>query len=343
LKYLARSGVEIAYWPIGQPSASDAETANLIKACMEKRSCFNHLSPSLRIWHQNDMAQHIGSGKRLGFPIFELNRFTDVEKIHLESLDNIIVCSQWAKKIVEEEVPSMKYKIGIAPLGVDREIFYPTKNNNKEKTVFLNVGKWEVRKGHDILIEAFNSAFEKKDNVELWMMNHNPFLNEEQEREWLSLYLNSKLGSKIKIIHRAQTHEEVAAIMNQADVGVFPSRAEGWNLEALEMMSLGKEVILTGYSAHTEFANESNSRIIDIDETEDAYDGIWFHGQGEWAHMGEPQFDQLVENMIRTHKEKSQTPSMEIKNKEGIITAKKFSWENFSNKIISFCGMMKGF
>ena len=86
------------------------------------------------------------------------------------------------------------------------------------------------------------------------------------------------MHSRIRILPRLNTHEDVAVIMSQADVGVFPSRAEGWNLEALEMLSMGKHLIITDYSAHTEFCNKDNSRLIQIDEMEDAHDGIWFHG-----------------------------------------------------------------
>ena len=166
------------------------------------------------------------------------------------------------------------------------------------------------------------------------MMNHNPFLNEEQEKEWHHLYLNSPLGKKVKILPRVETHSEVANIMRNADVGVFPSRAEGWNLEALEMMALGKEVILTNYSAHTEFANDYNSRLINIEETEDAYDGIWFHGQGEWGSIGDKQINQLVTHMRECHEIKSS-----VNNKEGVYTAEEFGWNNCSRKIMEASGL----
>jgi hypothetical protein len=42
------------------------------------------------------------------------------------------------------------------------------------------MGKWEVRKGHDILVELFNDAFMSTDDVELWMCNHNPFYTKEE-------------------------------------------------------------------------------------------------------------------------------------------------------------------
>ena len=94
-------------------------------------------------------------------------------------------------------------------------------------------------------------------------MCDNPFIGEGNQN-WQNLYKNSKLGSKIRMIPRQKTHQDVMSIMRQADCGVFPSRAEGWNLELLEMMALGKDVIATNYSAHTEFCNENNCRLIEI-------------------------------------------------------------------------------
>tara|TARA_R100001509_G_scaffold165339_1_gene146488 strand:- start:510 stop:1565 length:1056 start_codon:yes stop_codon:yes gene_type:complete len=326
LKGLVRNGCKVSYWPIGQPTAHTEEDAEIIRACMSNRELFNKDAPSLRLWHQHDMAEHIGAGIRVGFPVFELDTFSDVEKHHLSSLDKIIVCSHWAKQVVEKEIPNSH--VYVAPLGVDRSIFTAQEPEHKETTVLLNIGKWEIRKGHDVLVEAFNKAFTIEDDVELWMMNNNPFLTEEQESEWHRLYLNSPLGRKIKIMPRVNSHAEVAQVMRQSDVGVFPSRAEGWNLEALEMMSMGKQVILTNYSAHTEFATNQNSELIEIDETELAYDGIWFHGQGKWATIAEPQVNQLVESMKKCYEKKRKI------NENGISTSDKFSWSYSAKQIM---------
>jgi glycosyltransferase involved in cell wall biosynthesis len=110
--------------------------------------------------------------------------------------------------------------------------------------------------------------------------------------------------------------------MRQADCGIFPSRAEGWNLGLLEMLSCGKPCITTNYSAHTEFCNKENSFLIDIGEFEPAYDGKWFFGQGSWAKMGQKQIDQCIEYMRHVYRNKI------ITNTEGIKTAEQFSWTN---------------
>ena len=76
------------------------------------------------------------------------------------------------------------------------------------------------------------------------------------------MYKGSGLGNKIRMIPRQKTQNDVYNIMIQTDCGVFPARAEGWNLELLEMMACGKQVIATNYSAHTEFCNPDNCRLI---------------------------------------------------------------------------------
>jgi len=330
VKYLSKIA-KVSLWPIGNPEIS-AEDSAVLQECVFNTSLPNFTAPCLRIWHQHDMSQFVGRGAKIGFPIFELDSFTPQEIHHLKSLDKIFVCSSWAKKIIVDALEKNHYRFSVIPLGVDRNIF-PETASNRTETIFLNVGKWEIRKGHDVLVEAFNRAFNEDDDVELWMMCHNPFYDVEENREWQTLYKNSKLGSKIRIIPRQQTQKEVYNIMAQSDCGVFPSRAEGWNLEALEMMSCGKQIIATNYSAHTEFCNDSNSLLIDIDSKEDAFDGKWFKGQGKWAKIDDKQIS-CISNHMREIYEKKKL-GKDLKNKEGVKTAKEFSWENTANKIVS--------
>jgi glycosyltransferase involved in cell wall biosynthesis len=140
------------------------------------------------------------------------------------------------------------------------------------------------------------------------------------------------LGEKIRIIPRQESQQDVYQVMSQADCGVFPARAEGWNLEALEMLACGKQVIATNYSGHTEFLNEENSLLVDISELEDAQDGIWFKGQGQWAKIGDEQIDQIAEHMKSIHKLK-QSDELNI-NQAGIDTSKEFSWDATVQKIM---------
>ena len=246
--------------------------------------------------------------------------------------DKIFVCSKWAKDIVQDQISSTDEMVDVIPLGVDRSIFNENNNVSRPQTIFFNCGKWEVRKGHDVIKECFEKTFTANDNVELWMMCENPFLGD-KNNEWINYYKNSLLANKIRFIPRQKSHRDVYNIMRQVDVGVFPVRAEGWNLELLELLSCGKHVITTDYSGHTEFINNSNSRIIEIDKLETAQDGVWFHGTGEWAELGSRQKDQLIEHMRQLHNQK--VNSELNTNLAGIETAIKFSWENTAREILN--------
>lgn len=333
VKALAQK-TNVALWVIGQPQVTCSEDARIVSACIKNAHKFNPLDTCLRIWHQHDMAQFAGRGQHIGFPIFELDEFNEIEKHQLGTLENIFVCSQWAKDVILNNISISESNVHVIPLGVDRDIFrYEPSENENETTVFFTCGKWEIRKGHDVLVEIFNEAFSANDNVELWMLCNNPFLSPQEEDLWHKLYLNSKLGSKIKLVSRLDTQEQVYNIMKDTDCGLFFSRAEGWNLELLEMMSCGKSVIATNCTAHTEFCNQDNSYLINISEYEMAYDGQWFHGNcGKWATIGREQKDQAIEYMRLIHKLK-QSGSLSD-NLMGIHTAKQYTWENTSNEII---------
>lgn len=319
----------VALWVVGNPEVTTQQDADIIRKALGEAAIPKFDDPCLRIWHQHDMSQFVGKGMHIGFPFFELDKFREQEKLHLNHLDRLFVSSQWAKDVAKEQLFLKETDIRVAPLGVDSEVFKPVDLKEEEKTIFLNCGKWEIRKGHDILVNMFSKAFEIDDDVELWMMTNNPFLTEKEDSEWKKMYLNSKLGDKIKFIDRQTTHEEVYNIMCKTTCGVFPSRAEGWNLELLEMMSCGKQVIATNYSAHTEFCDNDNAMLVEIGELEPAYDGKWFHGKcGSWAKITNTEQDIIIDMLRAVH-------ANHRFNKEGVETGKQFSWRNTAKSILS--------
>lgn len=342
LKGLVKTGNNVALFPINM-EIQNQDDVPILQESMNRQDFYDCTAPSIKIWHQNRLAECVGKGQRIGFPIFELDKFTDVEKHHLGNLDKIFVCSRWAKDVIAQN--NLKTPTFVVPLGVDRSIFNETvptnpKINevlcnciNDETTIFLHMGKWEVRKGADKIVEWFNRAFTSEDNVHLIMACHNPFPDrngKEINSQWNVLYKNSKLGEKITIMPRLQTQKDVASLMQFVDCGIFPARAEGWNLELLEMMAIGKYVICTNFSGHTEFVDYNNARLIDVPDLELAYDGIWFFEQGYWGSLEKAE-DQAIAHLRDVH---NQIRLGNNKNIAGIETSKKFSWENTAKSII---------
>ncbi len=330
LKY---TGHEPALWPIGPVEVEREVWKPQLARMVERRNLYDRLAPSLRIWHQLDLAQHVGKGKHVALPIFELDRFNQTEIHHLDSQDLILVASRWARDVIHRS--DIRTPVKVVPFGVDNDIFSSTRvyQNDAGITRFLNIGKWEVRKGHDILVDAFNRAFGPDDPVQLVMVCSNPFLTDEETRQWQDLYRKSTLGHKIDVYERRlPTQKDVADLMGVSDCGVFPSRGEGWNLELGEMMAMGKHVIATDYSAHTEFCTHANSLLIHVDETEPAYDGKWFFGQGDWARLGFVQTERLIDHMRDVHRRK-QEGRLGV-NTAGVETMKGLTWENTAKRIV---------
>lgn len=324
---------DVTLFPIRGVTVDSEDDKALCLKSIEKQNSFDPKSPFLKIWHQFDLATRIGNGKYGAMCFFEIDKLKPIEVHMMNSVDIVYVATEWAKNILINN--GIKSTVVVAPLGVDLDVFNEDsankndsiKKDNDDNYIFINIGKWEIRKGHDILIEAFNDAFTKEDKVELWMINHNPFLSQEDNLKWINLYKNTPLGDKIRIIPRLPTHNDLAKVISLADCGVFPARAEGWNNEIPEVMAMNKPVITTNYSAHTHYCSKDNSYLINIDELCDAVDDKFFDGYGKWANLGENQIDQLVEYMRYVYKNNIKT------NPNGLSTATQLTWTNTANII----------
>ena len=109
-------GEELALWPIGHPE--EMPRMDVLQAVIQNsRQIPPNGAPSVKIWHQHELQQHIGKGLHVGFPIFELNTFTEIEKNSLKYCDILFACSKWAKEVIDQN--GLKIPTHVVPLGVD--------------------------------------------------------------------------------------------------------------------------------------------------------------------------------------------------------------------------------
>lgn len=328
-----RTSVNVTLFPIGNVSTENHWDKNAIIEDIQKQSKYNTQNPCLKIWHPHDllMKPH-GTGSYAGYSFFETNKISVNDRICYNILDNIITPTNWAKDILIANGIDIN-KIHVAAPGVDMSIFNPELYNQHEEDktedyIFLNIGKWEIRKGHDVLVHMFNQAFESTDNVRLLMLNTNPFLSDKENKQWQNLYKNTKLGDKIYMLPRLSSQSDIAKVIALSDCGIYPARAEGWNNEGIETMAMNKPIILTNYSGHTEYADHNNSFLINITTLETAHDGYFFNGNsGEWAKLDNNALDQTIAHMRHVYKNQIKT------NPNGLKTAQKFSWSKTAQHI----------
>jgi glycosyltransferase involved in cell wall biosynthesis len=328
LKSLYEKEQDIIYFPIGNPSINSEQDQKMLVQMYNRRLKFDVNSPYLKIWHQFDLLEHIGRGQYYAFPFFELDTFNHQEQMSLSVPDVIFATSQWAKNIIQDNVSTLTE---IVPLGVDCTIFDYQKiqrTRTDHKYVFLNIGKWEIRKGHDFIYKVFKDAFPTEEDVELWVLaseQTNNYSNANELKTWKDIY---STDPRIKLFNGVDNQYQIAQLIANSDCGLYPSRAEGWNLELLETMAMNKPAIATDYSAHTEFCNKDNCMLVDIDSTEKAFDNKAFNGQGNWAKIGPKQIDQIIYHMRYAYTNRVTT------NPNGIITANKYTWSNTTDCIL---------
>jgi len=202
------------------------------------------------------------------------------------------------------EDSGVKVPINIAPGGVDLGIFNPYREPfipKEDIFRFLFLGKWEIRKGADIVCKAFADEFNYKEKVELMLvtesikMFNNTF---NIYKELLSLNLNPD-KAPIRVIEGIiPNYRDMGRVYTSCDAFVSPTRGEGWNLPLIEAMASGLPSIATNWSAHTDYANKDNCYMLDKFELKPAVHpqqmSQIFLQFGKWA---EPDIKEVREKM----------------------------------------------
>ncbi len=185
---------------------------------------------------------------------------------HIENLslfNEIWTTSRYCKTIFEK---IFKNPIIIVPhpVEVDLEPVINKKSINffdENKFSFLFLFSYHSsieRKNPFFLVEAFKTAFEDNDKVELVIktVGGNHYKKAKQ-------HLHQCASKNIKIYDTELDKNSVDHLINSCDSYVSMHHSEGFGLTLAEAMYLGKPVIATNYSGNTEFMNEENSFLVD--------------------------------------------------------------------------------
>jgi glycosyltransferase involved in cell wall biosynthesis len=214
----------------------------------------------------------------IGRTMFETDRFPDGWLPRLDYMDQIWVPTQFSYDtfvrqgfnkdklmIIGEPVDTSFYSPSTARM-VQSDTIANFRIKLKEKFVFLFVGKWEKRKGIDILIKAFYQEFIGTLDVRLVILTNAYHSSSDFIAEICRiLKLDSKcdLGN-IELLSEI-SQQDMPAIYDLADVLVMPSCGEGWGRPHVEAMSSGVPIIATNWSGPVSFVNNDNSYLLDYE------------------------------------------------------------------------------
>lgn len=310
---------------------------------------------TLCVWHEWDHPPSMfGAARgRLGnyaaAPIFELDRLRLDAFEPLSKCWRVLAPTQFAKSaLVKAGLPNVHL---LNFMGIDDKTFRPKPAGYIDYHTFkvLNVGKQEFRKGHDLVYRAAAHLLAKgiKD-FQFWCMWSNPFIpavdNMAVRDRWLmdaaaEVGIDpSDLHAVVRMVKPVKNAVAMAEVIHSCHVGLYPFRAEGWNLPLLEAMACAKPVITTHATGPTEYLNDKNSYLVDYEGWVDAHDGVWFDGQGQWV---EPSLDDIVNHLVHLYKEWKPHGVVTL-NLEGAKTAEEFSWNASAHKIRDWMAMACG-
>ncbi len=130
--------------------------------------------------------------------------------------------------------------VTVTPYGVDTTRFHAARTAEREGGVVVGaVGRLSMEKGLDNLLRAVARLIDRSPSMRVILAGDGP------ERGRLTA-LASELGIDSHVEFRGQlTHSQVPAVLNELDIFVMPSRAEGFGVAALEASATELPIVAT--------------------------------------------------------------------------------------------------
>jgi glycosyltransferase involved in cell wall biosynthesis len=278
-----------------------------------------------------------------GYTFFE-NELTQQSVENAKRYDLILAGSTWCRdRMREKGIPNCDVLIQ----GIDPNRFYPIKNEkSQDRFVIFSGGKFELRKGQDILLRAVKILQDKYPDIylvncwyNLWVeslrqMASSPYISfsYSENSSWIDTmqraYQDNGLDASRVLTMELVPHHQLRSLFKQTDIGVFPNRCEGGtNLVLMEYMACAKPVIATVTSGHKDIVTEENALLLrqlkDINIVSD--DGSL---AGRWQ---DPSLDELVAQLEYAYHHREATKH---KARHAGEDLQQFTWKHCAERLV---------
>lgn len=210
-----------------------------------------------------------------------------IERInHFDAL--FVPCQQ---NVDAFKASGVKVPIEIIHWGIDTDAFRVVERPQRDIFTFGHMGSLSIRKGTDVLIDAFREAFpiHLYPDVRLICKTSNPH------------YPFMVKDKRIIVQMQAIEHEELMdTFFKEIDCFVFPTRGEGVGLPFLEAASTGVPVIVTNWSGPVDYMSDDMGWKLNYSlvPAKDFTQHVYKEECGEWA---EPDKEHLKELMMHCY------------------------------------------
>lgn len=334
LRELYKRELEPSLFPIGQVDLSsqsqDQGFFAWIQKCINKaKTAHSRDNPTLKLWHFNGGLDSFSRRHAL-LTFYELDQPTLAEVNAAKNVDKLIFTNKYTQDIfskcgVDSEV---------VPLAFDKYNF--NKKDKKyfddDRISFILCGKFEHRKNHAKTIKAWAKKYGNDKKYFLQCCVYNPFADEQTNKRWFAESLGGEQYFNIQFLGNMPQNELYNDFLNSADVVLGMSGGEGWGLPEFQAVALGAHAVILNCTAYKEWANDSNSVIVEPSGKKEAYDGVFFKkgdawNQGKIFDYGEDQFTKACDQVIeRVNNDRC--------NHKGLELTQEFNSEKLADNIL---------
>jgi len=249
----------------------------------------------------------------------------------------IFAGSTWCRQKLEEKRISW---VQTLIQGVDPDLFFPIdfeKPSGRDKFIIFSGGKFELRKGQDLVLRAVKILQDKYDDIVLMNLWQNP---------WKFSFETMKRSPYIKFVAKGETWEEIIKnimaengmdpeknialppinnnqlknVYANTDIGIFSNRCEGGtNLVLMEYMACARPVIASYNTGHSDILTKDKALLLEEMKPHEAFDeqgktvGVW----------QEPDLDELVSKLEYAYLNRNELHSIA---RQAGDDMKKYTW-----------------
>ncbi len=264
--------------------------------------------------------EHIRSEKFIGYTFYFGYPLSPQRRDSAAKLDLIVAGSSFCEKQLKRAgIDRTKTIIqGINPI-----IFNPSNSSKyllKDRFVVFSGGKFEYRKGNDIVIRAFQIFSDKHPDAllinswfNMWDFSLNTmaasgiidytFNSKNYMESMINLYKINGLNPAKVITLPMKPSFQLPYLYKNTDIGLFPNRCEGGtNLMLMEYMACGKPVIASAQTGHADIIRHNNAFPIETYTDVKVKNG----NPAEYDGWVEPNIDEIVSLLEKAYDSKEE-------------------------------------
>lgn len=290
--------------------------------------------------------ERISGRSNVGVIFFENTQLSPEAIARAQSYDLIVTGSRWNEEVLRSYGCT---NVRTVFQGIDPAIFHPAPSNRLfgDRFVIFSGGKLEYRKGQDLVVAAFRIFQARHPDALLLTAWHNfwpktmvgleqaghvtglPSMDTNGQLQLTEWLVQQGIPARAVVDLGAIPNHLVGQVVREADVAVFPNRAEGGtNLAAMECLACGVPTILSANTGHLDLIATNPDHCYVLRDQRPVKPIQEFPGTDGW---GESRVEEIVERLEQAYGDRSQAKTI---GQRGAAFMQHWTWSQQTHKLL---------